>query len=168
VNAFHVLGSLFAVWAVTLFILTRRNKEFPGGGGRERVLGAISIVLALAAISSAIITSALEDEEEGESHAEPASGGEELKLAADPGGKFAFDKKSLAAKPGAVTLAMTNPSQIQHDVSIEGPGVEKKGKVVGKGDTSTVSAGVKPGRYTYYCSVAGHRDGGMEGTLTVE
>jgi plastocyanin len=168
VNAFHVLGSLFAVWAVTLFILTRRNKEFPGSGGRERVLGGISIVLALAAISSAIITSALEDEEEGEGHAAPAGGGEQVKLEADPGGKLAFDKKSLEAKAGPVTLAMSNPAELQHDVSIEGPGVEKKGKVVGKGGSSTVSADLKPGRYTFYCSVAGHRDGGMEGTLTVK
>jgi plastocyanin len=175
VNAFHVLGGLFAVWALTLAFLGITRREFPGMGGRERLVGAISVTLALAAISSAIITSALEDEEEGESHAAPAEGGkpppgggQQLKLQADPTGKLAFDKKSLEAKAGPVTIAMTNPAQLQHDVSIEGAGVEKQGKIVGKGGTSTVSADVKPGKYTFYCSVPGHRDGGMQGTLTVK
>jgi uncharacterized cupredoxin-like copper-binding protein len=39
---------------------------------------------------------------------------------------------------------------------------------VGQGGTSTVSASLKPGTYTFYCSVPGHREGGMEGKLTVE
>lgn len=173
-NAFHVLGGLFAVWALIVAFLGITRGEFPGKGGREGGVAAISIVLALAAISSAIITSALEDEEEGESHAAPAEGekapggGQQLKLQADPTGKLVFDKKSLEAKSGPVTIAMTNPAQLQHDVSIEGSGVEEKGKVVGKDGTSTVTADLKPGTYTFYCSVPGHRAGGMEGTLKVE
>jgi plastocyanin len=173
VTAFHVLGGLLAVWALVLAYLGITRREFPGSGGHERIVGAISVTLALAAISSAIIVAALEDEEEGKSEAAPASkietgAGQSLKLSADPSGKLAFDKSSLQAKSGPLVIAMTNPSQLQHDVSIEGPGAEKEGKVVGKGGVSTVSAEVKPGKYTYYCSVPGHRDGGMEGTLTVK
>ena len=67
-----------------------------------------------------------------------------------------------------MTIAMQNPSDIGHDVSIEGKGVEEKGKVVGKGGTSTVSADLKPGEYVFYCSVPGHRQAGMEGKLTVD
>ena len=64
---------------------------------------------------------------------------------------------------------MTNPAaQLQHDVSLQGPGVNVQGKKVTKGGTSTVSANVKPGKYTFYCSVPGHRQGGMQGTLTVK
>jgi uncharacterized cupredoxin-like copper-binding protein len=168
VTAFHVLGGLLAVWALTVAFLGITRREFPATRGRERVVGAISATLALAAVSSAIIVAATEDENEGESKAAPAEGGPQLKLAADPTGKLAFDKKSLEAKAGPVTLVMSNPAQLQHDVSIEGAGVDKEGKKVGKGGTSTVSASVKPGKYTFYCSVPGHRDGGMEGTLTVK
>ena len=173
-NAFHVLGGILALWALLVAFLGITRREFPGMGGRERIVGAISVTLALAAVSAAVITAANE-EEEGESEAAPAEGeapppggGQQLKLGADPGGKLAFDTDKLDAKSGPVTIAMSNPAQLEHDVSLEGPGVDKEGKTVGKGGTSTVSADLKPGKYTFYCSVPGHRDGGMEGTLTVK
>jgi uncharacterized cupredoxin-like copper-binding protein len=173
VTAFHILGGLFAVWALTVAFLGITRREFPGKGGRERLVGAISATLAVAAISSAIIVAANEDENEGESKAAPSAKletrtGQSLTLSADPSGKLAFDKKTLEAKAGPVSLVMSNPAQLQHDVSVEGPGVDKEGKKVGKGGTSTVDADLKPGKYTFYCSVPGHRAGGMEGTLTVK
>ena len=92
-----------------------------------------------------------------------------LKLAADESGQLAFDKETLTAKPGNVTLEMTNPSQVPHDIAIEGPGdIARKGKVVEQDGVSTVSADLKAGEFTFYCSVPGHREGGMKGTLTVE
>ena len=36
------------------------------------------------------------------------------------------------------------------------------------GGTKSFSATLKPGTYTYYCSVPGHREAGMQGTLTVK
>ena len=62
---------------------------------------------------------------------------------------------------------MKNPSALPHDVAIEGNGVDVKGKTVTQGGTSTVSATLKAGTYTFYCSVDSHRQAGMEGTLTV-
>jgi uncharacterized cupredoxin-like copper-binding protein len=96
----------------------------------------------------------------------PAAGAT-LHLRADPSGALRFDKKTLTAKPGRVTIVMRNPSQLSHDVSIAGAGVNAHGKVVGHGGTSTVAATLKAGTYTFYCSVPGHREGGMQGTLTV-
>lgn len=63
--------------------------------------------------------------------------------------------------------SMTNLSVLPHNVAIRGNGVKKLGKVVLKGGTSTVTATLKPGRYLFYCSVAGHEAGGMKGTLVV-
>jgi uncharacterized cupredoxin-like copper-binding protein len=51
--------------------------------------------------------------------------------------------------------------------SIEGPGVNEEGETVGEGGRSTVRVALRRGRYDFYCSVPGHRQGGMEGTLTV-
>jgi plastocyanin len=98
-----------------------------------------------------------------------AGAGAKLALKAGPGAKLRFDKSSLQAAAGKVTITMANPSQLPHSVAIEGNGVDAEGKVVvGPGGTSTASATLKPGTYTYYCTVPGHRQAGMQGTLTVK
>jgi plastocyanin len=96
-----------------------------------------------------------------------AGGGQVVKLAADPSA-LKFDKSTLTAKAGKVTLSMANPSGLPHAVSIEGKGVDKDGNTVQKGGTSTVTATLKPGSYEFYCPVDGHRQAGMEGKLTVK
>jgi plastocyanin len=94
-------------------------------------------------------------------------GGQTLKLAADPGGALKFDKSSLTAKAGKVTIVMDNPSSLPHAVEIEGNGVEVAGDTVEKGGVSKASAELKAGKYEFYCPVDGHKQAGMEGTLTV-
>jgi plastocyanin len=91
-----------------------------------------------------------------------------LDLSADPSGAFKFNKSKLQAKAGNVTITMDNPSDVPHGVAVEGNGIDKDGDVVSKGGTSTVTADLKAGTYTFYCPVPGHREGGMEGTLTVK
>jgi plastocyanin len=97
-----------------------------------------------------------------------AGGGTVLKIAADPNGALKFDKTSLSAKAGKVTIVMTNTSSIPHAVEMEGGGIEKKGAVItGGGSVSHVTAKLKPGKYEFYCPVDGHKAAGMKGTLTV-
>jgi plastocyanin len=99
----------------------------------------------------------------------PATGAStKLSIKADPSGQLKFDKKTLQAKTGKVTITMANPSQLTHSVAIEGNGVDAEGQVVGPKGTSTASATLKPGTYTFYCTVPGHRQAGMQGTLTVK
>jgi plastocyanin len=95
----------------------------------------------------------------------PAAG---LRLTADAHNAFKFDKTALTAKAGAVTITLSNPSVLPHNVAIRGNGVDVKGKVVIHGGTSVVTARLKPGTYTFYCSVPGHAAAGMKGTLTVK
>jgi uncharacterized cupredoxin-like copper-binding protein len=170
VNAFHVIGALFAVWAVTLAALGITREDFPRGRRQTLAVGTVSVLLAVSAIASAIITSALEDEpeEEAEQPAAKERGGNTLRLSADPSGELRFDKQSLEARAGPVVLVMNNPSPVPHNISIEGRGVDQEGKTVDEGGTSTVRAQLQPGEYDFYCSVPGHRQGGMEGTLTVK
>jgi uncharacterized cupredoxin-like copper-binding protein len=98
-----------------------------------------------------------------------AGAGTTDRLSAAPDGSFAFDTKALSAKAGRVTLRMANPSSSgqPHGIAIDGSGVDADGKVVDPGSTSTVTATLKPGKYTFYCPVPGHRQAGMQGTLTV-
>jgi plastocyanin len=93
-------------------------------------------------------------------------GAQTLKLAADPGGALKFDKAQLSAKPGNVKIVMDNESSVPHAVEVEGKGVEKATKTV-TGGTADVTVDLKAGKYEFYCPVDGHRQAGMEGTLTV-
>jgi plastocyanin len=90
-----------------------------------------------------------------------------LRLTADPGGALKFDKSSLRAKPGKVTIVLDNPSQLPHAIEVEGGGVEEVGKTVEQGGVSRVTAQLEAGEYEFYCPVGNHADAGMEGTLTV-
>ncbi len=89
-----------------------------------------------------------------------------LKIKADATA-LRYNVKTLTAKAGQVTITMTNPSLLPHNVAIKGKGVKAKGKVVLKGGVSRVTAKLKPGIYTFYCSVPGHEAAGMKGTLKV-
>jgi plastocyanin len=82
---------------------------------------------------------------------------------------LAFDKKSLRAPAGRVSLVFTNRSDLAHNVAIRGRrlATPRRGRIVGPGKVSRVTVTLKPGRYTFFCSVFGHESGGMRGTLVV-
>jgi plastocyanin len=94
-------------------------------------------------------------------------GGEALKVTADPTGQLTWEPKELTASAGQVTIELDNPSPVSHDIEISGNGVEEVSDLVANG-TATVSADLQPGEYEYYCTVPGHKDAGMDGTLTVK
>src|SRR3954454_8895839 len=81
---------------------------------------------------------------------------------------LAFKFADATAQAGNVKVTAQNPQTTGHNIAIEGNGVDQKGEVVTKGGTSTGTADLKPWSYTFYCSVPGHREGGMVGKLTVK
>jgi uncharacterized cupredoxin-like copper-binding protein/mono/diheme cytochrome c family protein len=91
----------------------------------------------------------------------------EVSIPTDPTGQLKFQASSATAKAGKVTLLSKNDSPVPHDISIKGGGVKQQGQQVQNGGTSKVTVNLKPGKYTFYCSVPGHEQGGMTGTLTV-
>lgn len=97
-----------------------------------------------------------------------AAASTKLTIAADSSGQLKFDKSSLSAKAGTVTITMDNPSPVSHAIEVSGNGIEKVGKTVTMGGQSTVTAKLKAGKYTFYCPVDGHKQAGMEGPLTVK
>jgi plastocyanin len=90
-----------------------------------------------------------------------------ISISADPSGALKFNKSSLSAKAGKVTVVMANPSDLPHAIEIEGNGIEIKGQTVNKGGTSKASGDLKAGSYEFYCPVDSHKQAGMKGTLTV-
>jgi plastocyanin len=115
-----------------------------------------------------------EGEEKAEGEGGKAEGGtagsaSTVDIEADPEGGLSFTTTSATAKAGKVTVDFTNSSPVPHDVTIDSEGGETlaQTEVFSEGSES-VTANLKPGTYTFYCSVPGHREAGMEGTLTVK
>ena len=224
---FYIAGGLLVLWALTVSLgLGLRNPSFPGSLGGQRAVSAVTAVLVLAAVATAVITSgtpaasgesgSLASESQAKEQQAPspgtsspgssatkqpgsssspagttpsatstvqsptattgtpapasspaASASTKLKLAANPAGQLAYDTKQLSAKAGTVTIEMANMSPIEHDVAIS-----EGSKILGQtpvftGGTKSLTVKLKPGTYTFFCTVPGHRQAGMEGTLTV-
>jgi plastocyanin len=99
----------------------------------------------------------------------PPGGGAETSfdVTSPEDGSLVFDPDGLTARPGSITITYSNPSQVPHSIAIEADGrAVAQSDPITDGDTS-VSAELSPGAYIYYCTVPGHREAGMEGTLTV-
>ncbi len=98
-----------------------------------------------------------------------AAAGGALTIAANPSGQLKFTKSTLSAKAGKVTISLTNNSPLGHNITIQ---QGTNGKILGatptfQGGTKTLTLSLKPGVYTFFCSVPGHRMAGMQGVLKV-
>jgi plastocyanin len=98
-----------------------------------------------------------------------AGGASTIDISTPSGSELAFDQKDVSAKAGNVTINFDNKQPLQHDVAV----ADSSGKVLGQTDlvssgTSNATVDLTPGTYTFYCTVPGHKDAGMEGTLTVK
>jgi plastocyanin len=192
-TVFYILGSILAVSAVVTSFIGLRLEKFPGraapvvflcfaalvgGATTFAVLNGQDEQEARATELAAADVEAEEAEEEAPSEgakqggggAKPEKGagpGGTLQLAADPSA-IAFDKTSLTSKPGKVTIDFENPSTLEHNVAIEQGGkVLAESETIASGKTS-VTAELAPGTYTFLCTIPGHAEAGMEGTLTVK
>jgi plastocyanin len=202
---FYVAGGVLVAWALVVSLaLGLRNPRFPGGLAGQRGVMAISAVLVLAALATAVITSGGSATAENKSSAATSTGAAPtpsppaqsgaaaqqptatstpaatstpvasapaaataLKLAANPGGLLSFDTKQLGAKAGAVTITLTNSSPLEHDVAVAQGSTVLGATPTFTGGSKTLTLNLKPGTYTFYCTVPGHRQAGMEGTLKV-
>jgi len=102
--------------------------------------------------------------EEGAAGTATADADNTLQIPADPNGQLAYGFKDAEAKAGKVTIESQNESSVPHNIALKGG---PTGEIVQGGKTSTITANLKPGRQTFFCSVPGHEQAGMTGTLTV-
>jgi plastocyanin len=137
-------------------------------------LAVLLTALALAAVGLAACGGG---DDETTSATEPATtttetgggGGATVKFEADPSGALAYTETEVSAPAGNDTIEFDNPASLGHDVVIEdADGNEVARTDVITGETTTTTADLQAGTYTFFCSVDGHRDAGMEGTLTVQ
>jgi plastocyanin len=211
---FYVAGGLLVAWALFVSMaIGMRRPDFPSGLPQERLLIAISAMLVLATVSSAVIVSGGEGKPASAAAATPQTAAAETQtgsktssaattesapastsstptptattgtppppsspaagkttkvaLAADPGGQLAYDTRTLRAKAGTVSIVMANMSPVEHNVTLAEGSKPLGATPTFVGGSKTLTLKLKPGTYTFYCSVPGHRQAGMEGTLTV-
>ena len=190
-DLFYVCGIALAVSAVLISFVGLRLKNFPG---RAAPVVALWFVLLIGATTSFAVLHA-QDEEEAKAaefsaanreitkeEASPVTGenapapkphpaakgsGGTLKLAASPT-QLAFDTTSLESEAGKVTIDFNNPAALEHNVAIEQNGKQIATSETIAEDKTSVSANLTPGTYTYLCTVPGHAEAGMEGTLVVK
>ena len=107
-------------------------------------------------------------EETTEAGGGDTGGGGTVAVSAAADGSLAFDQTELTASAGPTAFEFDNPASLGHDFCLEQDGSEVGCTEVITESSDTLDADLETGEYTYYCSVSGHREGGMEGTLTVE
>jgi plastocyanin len=105
---------------------------------------------------------------EGDQTGGSESAGGTLQFTAAESG-LAYTSDTASSEAGKVTVTFDNPQPISHDVAIE----DASGKEVAATElitegSDTTTAELEPGTYTFFCTVPGHREAGMEGTLTVK
>jgi plastocyanin len=206
---FYIAGGVLVAWAMIVSVgIGLRRPDFPGGQDGERVVIAVSAVLVLATVATAVITAGtpVKTASAAASPTQSAPGGESppapttppaatptsptqpkattgtptppsspapgaassaVALAASPTGELSYNTKQLSAKAGKVTITMTNSSPLEHNVTVASGSTVLGATPTFKEGSRTLTLNLKPGTYTFYCSVPGHRQGGMEGTLTV-
>ena len=166
---YYVAGGVLALWAVVLAVWGISHAEFPGSQGRGRLVMLTSFVLVVATMTAAVVTGG-EHAQEGAKAAgtTPRATGRALQLAADPGGALRFDKNRAAVLAGRVMVRFRNQSTVAHNVTIA-QGSRRLGatKTI-TGSMATLALQLPPGQYVFFCSVPGHRQSGMEGTLIAE
>ena len=131
-----------------------------GGSGHSSAAG--STATSPAAANSAASTSSTASSSTGA----PAS---KLEISAASSGALMFDTTTAKAQAGTVTITFVNHSTESHNLTVvRGANGSQVGATpTFAGGSKTLSLHLSPGRYTYFCSVPGHRQAGMQGTLIV-
>lgn len=96
-----------------------------------------------------------------------AAGGGAATVALMGTDELKFDETSAEAPAGAVTFDLTAGEAVEHNVIIEGENGDEPVVEAAAGEQASGDIELQAGEYTYYCNIPGHRQAGMEGTLTV-
>ena len=191
-----VAGVFIAFALVSSFLFPRYRPQFPGSRGLSAFI-VVSLALTVAMLLAVEFFAVEEEEAEAGDHPaaveETQTGATETtETTTEPttttteteettttttaeaqtinvsGTEFAFALTPDDVHPGVVVFRLENDGQIGHDLKVEGPGgVDAKTPVIDPGATAEVEVELQEGEYELYCTVPGHREGGMEVDLAV-
>ena len=82
--------------------------------------------------------------------------------------EFSIALSAKTFKAGTYTFTIHNTGKFSHNLTIEGPGVDKQASpIVNSGATGTLTVALQKGSYELWCAVDGHKDRGMDLTIMV-
>jgi uncharacterized cupredoxin-like copper-binding protein len=177
--AYYALGILLVVWALGLSAAGLTRADFPPSGAAGRlIIGATAVIVA--GILVALLVSTDKEHPKEEAAAKAAEAKKETAGAPPPatgGAKtVAVSEKEYSIalaggndlKAGKYTFKVSNVGKIQHDLAVEGGGIkETKTPLIDAGKENNLTVDLKPGKYTFLCTVPGHEQLGMKVAVTV-
>ena len=171
-TAFYICAAALVAWAIIVSVgFGLRRPEFPGGVAGQRAVITVSVLLVAATMTTAVVTAQTPQPASASAStgsSAPASGpGSTLTESAAPNGDLRFTRDALHASPGRVVINFTNMAPEMHNMTIALGTKVLAATPTFQGGTKVLSVDLKPGTYVFYCSVPGHRQAGMQGTLTV-
>jgi uncharacterized cupredoxin-like copper-binding protein len=178
---YFVLGSILVAWGLGLAIFGLLRSDFPPGGRAGRGLVAVTVVIVAGTLAALIATTekehpreeaaakAAEQKAEAGKQGTPTPAGGPAKTVNVSEKEFSI---ALAGgsnlKAGKYKFAVDNTGKIQHDLAIEGNGIkETKTPLIDAGQSKSLDVDLKPGKYTFFCTVPGHEQLGMKVAVTV-
>jgi plastocyanin len=163
------IGLLVAVTSAYAIALAREEKEH-----RDEELAHAEAEAEQGVAEEESQNDPAEQIQEGEAPPEgqqtPSAGpSQTFELTSPEDGSLEFDPDSLETEAGSLTVLYANPSPVPHNVAV----ADVEEELLGESPTITESetelkVDIVPGEYIFYCTVPGHREGGMEGVITVQ
>jgi FtsP/CotA-like multicopper oxidase with cupredoxin domain len=135
------------------------TRDLSPAGAFDKFLIVVAIMGAAVAVLAAVVAF-----RGGTAAAEEGAGGGESQVIGFSLSEFAIDGPTEIGA-GQTQLEVSNEGSVVHNLTLEGGPATPD---LNAGDAATLDLGaLDPGSYVIFCSIAGHRDAGMEATLTV-
>jgi plastocyanin len=185
-SVFFPLGIGLVVVALVVSAIGIRGRDKFPPSRPVQAIGSVVFFAVVACTATLAVVNAKEEKEhrneelaEEQEHAEaeqpaaekpPAAQGAEtaLDVTSPEDGSLSFEPNALEAPPGPLTISYDNPSPVAHNINFEGDGGVLAESEDVTGGAVEVNAQLQPGEYVFFCSIPGHREGGMEGDLLVQ
>jgi|GEM_PF-1040103 len=159
-----VVGALIIAAGVLFGFTYASSRNEERSTGAMSLLSIVGILVVIAGFIGYEAMAETQGEEAAKNKAAAASSKPDLVVHAFDIG---FREKDLKIGPGNVIIQEVNTGATKHTFVLEGVSSGRPLAVPSNGSTDQATFALKPGTYTFYCDIPGHRQAGMQGTIEV-